>query len=93
MTTLHTLGTTLTKLKHLYKMTTNQMCLNILYESGTLLWYAEKRKVFTQNIYVYLLTFTKNFSPCLLSLGAQIRCAQNQYTADQTDLKYPLHFY
>ena len=72
MTTLHTLGTTLTKLKHLYKMTTNQMCLNILYESGTLLWYAEKRKVFTQNIYVYLLTFTKIFPHAYLVWGSKL---------------------
>ena len=41
------------------------------------------KKKSTQNIYV---TFTKLFSPGLLNLGAQIRCAWNQC---QTDLKYP----
>ena len=44
------------------------------------------KKKSTQNIYV---TFTKCFSPGLLNLGAQIRCAWNQYTTVQMDLKYP----
>ena len=44
------------------------------------------KKKSTQNIYV---TFTKRFPPGLLNLGAQIRCAWNQYTTVQTDLKYP----
>ena len=44
-----------------------------------------KRKVFTSNIYVF---FHKNvFSLCVLNLGTQIRCAQNQHTAVQMDLK------
>ena len=38
-----------------------------------------------------MFTFTKkNFSPSLPSFGSQIRCAQNWYTAVQTELKYPL---
>ena len=40
----------------------------------------------TQNIYVI---FTNSFSPGLLNLGTQIRCAWNQYTTVQKDLKYP----
>ena len=44
------------------------------------------KKQSTQNIYV---TFTKCFPPGLLNLGAQIRCAWNQYTTVQMDLKYP----
>ena len=38
-----------------------------------------------------MFTFTiKSYFPGLPNLGAQIGCAQNQYTAVQTDLKYPL---
>ena len=36
---------------------------------------------------------TRIFSPGLPNLCAQIRCAQNRYTAFQTDLKYPLFIY
>ena len=39
-----------------------------------------------------MFTFTKNIFPGLPNLGSHIRCAQNQYTAVQTDLKYPLNF-
>ena len=39
-----------------------------------------------------MFTFTiKSYFPGLPNLGAQIRCAQNQYTAFQTDLKHPLN--
>ena len=38
-----------------------------------------------------MFTFTiKSYFPGLPNLGAQIGFAQNQYTAAQTDLKYPL---
>ena len=37
-----------------------------------------------------MFTCTKIFFPSLPNLGAQIRCAQNQYTPVQMDLKYPL---
>ena len=37
-----------------------------------------------------MFTFKKNFSQGSRNLGAQIRCAQNRYTAVQMDLKYPL---
>ena len=41
----------------------------------------KKKSIFTK----YLFTF-----PGLPNLGAKIRCAQNRYTAVQTDPKYPL---
>ena len=44
-----------------------------------------KRKIFTQKIYVYI--HKKSFFPGLPNLEAQIRCAQNWYTAVQMDLK------
>ena len=47
-----------------------------------------KSKVFTRNIYVYF--HKKRFFLGLPNLGAQISCAQNHYTADQIELKYPL---
>ena len=37
--------------------------------------------------YLYLFS-QKKFSPGLPNLGAQIKCAQNRYTAVQTNLKY-----
>ena len=37
-----------------------------------------------------MFTLKKIFSPGSRNLGAQIRCAQNRYTAVQMDLKYPL---
>ena len=40
-----------------------------------------------------MFTFTKNVFPGLPYLGAQIRCAQNQYTTAQMDLDYPLTIY
>ena len=46
-----------------------------------------KKKVFTQNI---CLLSQKKFILGLPYLGAQIRCAQNRYTAVQTALKYSL---
>ena len=39
-----------------------------------------------------MVAFTKSFFPGLPNLGAQIRCAQNWYSAVQTDLKYPLFY-
>ena len=40
----------------------------------------------------YLCVFSQNiFSPGLPNLGAQIRCAQNRYTAAQIDLKYAFY--
>ena len=38
-----------------------------------------------------MFSFTQKFFPGLANLGAQIRCAQNLYTALQMDLKYLLH--
>ena len=37
-----------------------------------------------------MFTFTHTKIPRLTILGAQITCAQNRYTAVQTDLKYPV---
>ena len=37
-----------------------------------------------------MFTFQETFFLGLPNLGAQIRCAQNHYTADQIELKYPL---
>ena len=59
---------------------------NVSYMSCALLCMLIK-KLFTQNIYVY---FCKRFFPGIPNLGTQIRCAQNRYTAFQSDLKYPI---
>ena len=46
----------------------------------------EKKSIYTK----YLCLLSQISAPGLPDLGAQIRHAQNQYTAVQTDLKYPL---
>ena len=56
---------------------------NISYRSFTVLWYAKKDKYLHK---ISMFTFTIFFS----SLEIQIRCAQNRYTAVQTELKYPV---
>ena len=68
---------------------------NVSYKSCSLNWYAKKEKYLHE---IYMFTFTKHFPPGLPNLGAQIRCAQNpnrcaqnRYTAVQTDQKYPLY--
>ena len=49
------------------------------------LWYAKKKKsIYTKYFCLLCLLF-----PGLPNLGFQIRCAQNWYTTDQIDLKYP----
>ena len=63
---------------------------NISYKSCTLLWNAKKEKYLHE---ISIFTLIKKFFPGLPNLGAQIRCAQNWYTAVQTDLKYPLDVY
>ena len=37
-----------------------------------------------------MFTFTNNFFPDLPNMGTKIKCAQNRYTAVQTDPKYLL---
>ena len=56
---------------------------NISCKSCTLLWYTKKETYLHE-----ISMFTFIFFPRLL--GAHIRCAQNQYTTVQIDLKYPL---
>ena len=43
-----------------------------------------------KGIYTKYLCLLSKKTPGLLNLGAQIRCAQNQYTAVKAGLKYPL---
>ena len=57
------------------------MCLRVKHFFGIL------KKNSTYMKYLYLLS-QNFFSPRLTWFGAQIRCAQNQYTAVQADLKY-----
>ena len=57
---------------------------NISYKSYTLLWYKTEKYLHQ----ISMFTFTI-FSPGSPNLGTQIRCAQNQYTTVQVDLKHP----
>ena len=43
-----------------------------------------------KGIYTKYLCLLSKKTPGLFNLGAQIRCAQNQYTAVKVGLKYPL---
>ena len=43
-----------------------------------------------KSIYKKCLFLSHIFFPGVTNLDLQIRCAQNRYTAVQTDLKYPL---
>ena len=60
---------------------------NVSYKSCTLLWYAKKEKHET------FVNFHKNFFLGLPYLGAQIKYAQNWYTAVQVDLTHALLIY
>ena len=62
---------------------------NLSYKSYTLLWYAKKEKYLHK---ISMFTFANFFFPGLPNLGAKIRCAQNRYTAVQTDPNTPYNY-
>ena len=69
-----------------YETKTVKVCLMFQVRVVHFFGMLKKKSIYTK----YLCLLSQKFFPGLPNLGSQNRCALNQYTTVQTDLKYPL---